>query len=116
MNRTTSHWNDTVWIILKFPSVKSLPVAGSYTFSLMYFSWMVWRLPAQKFSGVIIFAEPEEDTRRTAVGRVLAVGRSRDKARLCNMLKLTEVLDSHDNCKTNKEDVKRCKRSLNPSL
>lgn len=53
---------------------------------------MVRRLPAQKFSGVIIFAEPEV-TRRTAVGRVLAGGRSRDKARLCHMLKLTEVLD-----------------------
>lgn len=92
MNRTTSYWYDTVWIISKFPSVKSLPVAGSYTFSLVYFSWMVRRLPAQKFSGAIIFAEPE-DTRRTAVGRVLAGGRSRDKARLCNMLKLTEVLD-----------------------
>lgn len=50
-------------------------------------------MPAQKFSGVVIFAEPEEDTRRTAVGRGVAGGRRRDKARLCNMLEPTEVLD-----------------------
>lgn len=50
----------------------SLPVAGSYTFSLLPFSWVDLLWLAQKFSGAVMSTDPEETYRAAAANGAAA--------------------------------------------